>query len=59
MPEKHAEIEGHIEQACEKLSQHSNPNISAVAREFGHDCRGDGMDVSPNNSASYISYGTK
>jgi hypothetical protein len=34
MPEKYAEIEGRIEQACEKLYQCSNPNISAVAREF-------------------------
>jgi hypothetical protein len=34
MPEKYAEIEGRIKQACEKLYQCSTPNISAVAREF-------------------------
>jgi len=34
MPESYAEIEDRIEQAYEKLYQCSNPNISAVAREF-------------------------
>jgi transposase-like protein len=34
MPESYAEIEDRIEQACEKLYQCPNPNISAVAREF-------------------------
>jgi len=43
MLELYAEIEGRIEQACEKLCQCSNPNISAVACESQRN----GMGVSP------------